>query len=79
MDVPLWAVWKEQLAQLTLHFGPRTIQEGNECITTKEKLRAYCPNRYTVTASKCCEFSAEEEVFFTAKLWAMLEIFIKLG
>ena len=68
MDVPLWAVWKEQLAQLTLHFGPRTIQEGNECITTKEKLRAYCPNRYTVTASNAVSLVRKKKFFYSQTL-----------
>ena len=38
-------------ATCTVHliFAPdQTSQEGNECTTKKEKLRAYCPNIYTV-------------------------------
>ena len=43
----LWPVWAEQHAQYTL-FLPQTRIEGIKCTTTKEKLRAYCPNIYAV-------------------------------
>ena len=41
-------------ATFTLHCTllPKTSQEGNECNTTLEKLRAYCPTIYTVLQNK---------------------------
>ena len=40
----LWAVWAEQY-EYQASFLPKTSQERNECTATKEKLRAYCPNK----------------------------------
>ena len=45
---------------------PQTSQEENECTTTQEKLRAYCPNKYTVLC-----FSGQKEE--TKKVWQIIE------
>ena len=43
------AVWAEQQAYSILDFFPiLTSQERNKCTTSKEKLRAYSSNIYTV-------------------------------
>ena len=51
---------KQQLEVVCGPFGqnnmdgtlPHTIQEGNQCTTTKEKLRDYCTDTYTVAGRR---------------------------
>ena len=50
VETSLWGVLAEQYCTVYSISAPdQTSQEGNECTTSKEKLRAYCPNIYTVT------------------------------
>ena len=52
----------------TFDFGPRTIQKGNKHNTTKEILRAYCPNRYTVTAANAVSLVRKKKFFYSQTL-----------
>ena len=47
----LWAVWADQHARYTW-FLSHTSQEGNDCTTTKEKLRYDCTNTNTVAGRR---------------------------
>ena len=61
------AVGAEQHAQYAWCL-PYTNQERNECTTTKEKLRAYCPDIYTVDLGK-----TEEEIITLRNVLASKE------
>ena len=39
----------------------KTSQEGKECTTKQEKLRAYCPNIYTVTEEACKHYTVQRQ------------------